>query len=186
MKGLIFLGILVITLIGCSHSTEPPLSVPFTAKSKLNSINSLAQSYKKGVQLMSVSSPSVSSEGQAESWRYSYCCADTVTPPKLYWFHADAKGVGFDSISLMGVGTAIITHAWFNSDSAMLISEENGGAKFRSDNPDYVITASLGEPLAPNPSTYWYIDYYSSSDKSKSVLFIIDANTGAVRTYGPD
>lgn len=186
MRGLFVLCIFPLAMIGCPHSTEPPLVVPFTAKSTLDDVNSLARSYKQGLRLVSVSSHDVSSEGIAETWQYAYHYPDTTMPPKLYWFHADANGVGFDSISLMGVGPAIITLPWFNSDSALLIAEQNGGSRFRTDNPDYHITASVGEPVVPNPTTYWTINYYSGSDSNKFLLFIIDANTGEVTTYGPD
>ncbi len=186
MKHLILPCILALALIGCSHSTEPPLSIPSTAKSKLDDIDSLAQTFKQGMRLMSVSSRNVNSGGGASTWQYAYVYPDTTMPPKLYWFHADADGVGFDSISLMGLGSAVITSLWFNRDSALLIAEQNGGAKFRSDNTDYVIVASVGEPLVPDLRTYWNVSYYSNSDNNRFLMFRIDAGTGVVKTYGPD
>jgi len=136
--------------------------------------------------LISVVGKSVSFDGKAATWQYVYHYPDTIVPPKLYWFHADANGVAFDSISLMGVGSAVITHAWFNSDSAMLIAEQNGGSQFRNNNTNYVIMASVGEPVVPNPTTYWHVSYYSNNDNNKFLLLNIDANTGTVKTYGPD
>ena len=186
MRNLSLLCVLSMALFGCSHSTEPPLAVPFTAKSKLDAANSLAQSHKQGLRLMSVVTKSAGFKGEAATWQYAYHYPDTIIPPKLYWFHADANGVGFDSVGLMGVGSAVITHSWFNSDSALFIAEQNGGSQFRSNNPTYVISASVGEPVVPNPTTFWWVYYYPSNDNSKFLLFTIDANTGTVKTYVPD
>ena len=186
MRSLTFLSILGIILIGCSHSTEPPLTVPVTAAAGLTDVNLLAQSYNKGLRFMSVMSNNVNLDGLSVTWQYTYYYPDTTIPPKLYWFHANSIGVAFDSTSLMGVGSAVITHTWFNSDLAMHIAEQNGGSQFRSNNPNYVIAASVGEPVVPNPTTYWNIGYYSNNDKTKFLLLRIDANTGEVKTYGSD
>ena len=186
MKGVALLGIIALTSGGCTHSTEPPLAVPFTATAMLADVNSLAQSHKDGLLLMSVGSKNVSFEGKSSTWQYAYFFPDTAVPPKLYWFHASSGGAAFDSTSLIGVGSVVITHSWSDSDSALLIAEQNGGSQFRTNNPSYVISASVGEPDVPNPTTYWDISYYSSNDNTKFLLFRIDANTGAAKTYRPD
>lgn len=77
-------------------------------------------------------------------------------------------------------GNAIITHDWFDSDKAVEIAEENGGKTFRNENPEYIIEASLSEPLVPNTSTIWYIEYRSIVNASNNLLLGIDANTGEV------
>ena len=186
MKCLTLLYVLTLALMGCNHSTEPSLAVPITAKSKLGDVDSYAGSHKQGLRLMSVLGGPVNLNGEAATWTYVYSYPDTTLPQKLYWFHCDANHVGFDSVSQTGLGFAMITLPWFNSDSAILIAEQNGGSKFRSDNPDYSITAYVVQSLVANPTTYWQVGYYSTNNISKFIMITIDANTGALATHGAD
>ncbi len=80
----------------------------------------------------------------------------------------------------MQVGSATITNHWRDNDSAIYIAEVNGGSDFRKNYPDFSISAVLGQPLVPNPSTDWWITYRCMSKPSKSLLVGIDACPGSV------
>ena len=186
MKASVLFCILGIVLFGCSESPvgpDPP-AAPNTAASLFPDVNLLAKSYNKGLRLLTVSSTQVYVDGASGVWHYQY--VDTTAPFETYWFHANSSGIGFDSNSTFAVGVAPITHGWFNSDSAMHIAERNGGSQFRTDNPNYTITAGLGEPVAPDRTTTWWITYRSADDHSVSLLLGIDATTGAVNLKYPE
>lgn len=72
MIGSSFLCVLTVFVVGCSHSTEPPLALPFTAKENLNDANLLGQSYRHGLRLVSVFTENVTVEGVAPTWQYLY------------------------------------------------------------------------------------------------------------------
>ena len=156
---------------------------PNTAKDKFAELNSLAQSYNNGLRLMTVLSQDVKSDGTSDLWQYVY--AGGALLQTSYWFHSGQGGIAFDSTSVTGVGAAAITHHWCNSDSAMFIAERNGGSQFRNQNPHYMITAGVGEPVVPNPTTTWWITYVSKDDRSRSLSLGIDANTGVITLKYP-
>jgi hypothetical protein len=187
MKASILLCILGTVLLGCTENSpvgpDPP-AAPITAAARFADVNSLASSYKKGLRLLTVSSTELSTDGFSAVWHFQY--VDTTAPYATYWFHAISSGVGFDSNATLAVGIAPITHGWFNSDSAMRIAERNGGFQFRSDNPNCMITAGLGEPVVPDPATTWWITYRSADDHSVSLLLGIDATTGAISLKYPE
>jgi len=181
MKTSIMFCLLGILWFGCSHSSvgpNPNLTAN-TAKYKLPEVNSLAQSYGKGLRLMLASSENVNPDGTSDTWSFQY--SDTSMSPESYWFHCKSNVVGFDSTSPTGVGTGFIDNrSWFNSDSALGIAERNGGSQFRAQNPRYTIVASVGIPVVPNPTTQWYIAYQSTENPATRLLMWIDANTGQV------
>ncbi len=184
MKTAIIICFLGILCFGCNHNSVGPAVnwAPNTAAEKLGEVDALAQSYGKGLRLMSVMSEDVNPDGTSELWQYQY--VDGSMPPSAYWFHSTSSTVVCDSNSAVGVGSAVITHTWFNSDSGLSIAERNGGSQFRSANPHYTISASVGEPVVPNPTTTWWITYRSKDDNTELVMFTIDANTGQTKTYG--
>ena len=180
MKTSIMFCLVGILCYGCSHSSVGPNPNPVsnTAKYKLADANSLAESYNKGLRLMLVVSNTVSSNGSSDNWQFQY--SDTAMPPTSYWFHCKNGVVGFDSTCPTGVGTGFIDHkSWFNSDSAFDIAAENGGSQFIAQNPHYTIVASVGIPVAPNPTTQWYIAY-QATDNPNILRMRIDASTGQV------
>ncbi len=180
MKTSIVFCSLVILLFGCSRNSVGPSPSPAsnTAKYNLVDANSIAQSYGKGLRLVIVMGHQVNIDGTSSEWQYVY--TDTAMPHTTYWFHAGASGVVFDSTTATLIGSGIIYQTWFNSDSALTIAEGNGGSQFRTQNPHYTIVASVGEPVVPNPKSYWYITYRSTDDQSKLLALSIDANSGAV------
>ncbi len=99
----------------------------------------------------------------------------------------DSTGVSLLRVSAMSVGSGLISGRWFDSDSALLFSERNGGALFRQKYLNCYINASVGEPVVPNPATTWWIRYYSPRDTTvASLLLGIDATTGAVTMKYPE
>ena len=63
----------------------------------------------------------------------------------------------------------------------MQITENNGGYDFRIKNNEHKIEIKLEEPLGHNVPTYWYVTYYSKSDSTIKLSFIIDATTGKIK-----
>lgn len=173
-----------ILLSGCSHNPvgPGPSPAPNTSKYELGYVNSLAESYGKGLRLMIVVSHQVKIDGTSGRWQYVF--ADSAAPHSTYWFHADSGGVVLDSIGAALIGSGIISQNWFNSDSALSIAEQHGGSQFRAQNPHYTIAASLGEPVLPNPKAYWHVAYQSTDSASKILELSIDATGGqAVPVY---
>lgn len=185
MRTLIIVGLLSILLAGCKHDSVGPTPnpTPITATEKLSGVQSAAQLYRKGLRLMTIQSKDVKPDGTSELWQYQY--VDTSMPPSAYWFHATSSTVVFDSNSPVGFGSAIITHRWFDSDSALSIAEQNGGTQCRSSHPHYTIEAFVGEPVVPKSTTGWWITYRFKDDNSKLLILGIDANTGTVTIIYP-
>jgi hypothetical protein len=193
MRMLILICVLCIALFGCNkNSTGPELqSEPITATAKLSAIDSLAQSFNKGLRLMIVMSTEIDTNGASAVWQYAY--TDNAASPSMYWFHASSDKVVHDSTSTPVFGVVIITHNWFNSDSALHIAERNGGSQFRSTNPNHIIGATLSQspniivgPRVMYSATCWYIYYSSNDDYTKSLTVGIDASTGEVEFFGTD
>ncbi len=181
MKTTMMVCLLSVLWFGCSHNPIAPNANPEqnTARYKLRIMDSLAQSYSKGLQLMLVVSDNVKPNGSSDTWEFQY--SDTAMPSTSYWFHCKDGVVGFDSTSPTGVGTGYIDDTnWFNSDSALSIAAQNGGSQFIVQNPHYTITASVGIPVVPNPTTQWYISYQSSDNPANVLRMRIDASSGQV------
>lgn len=184
MKRSVMLCFIGILFFGCSNNSVGTGNnpVPNTAKYKLADVNSLAESYAKGLRLMIVVSHQVLVDGTSNQWQYVF--ADTAMPDSTYWFHATTGGVVLDSVSRALIGPGVIYSYWFNSDSALSIAEQNGGSQFRAQNPHYTIAASLGQPVVPNPRAYWHVTYQSTDSPSNILELSIDAITGkAVAVY---
>ena len=178
MKNAIVILFFSLLLYACKdNSTDSSLSSQFiTASQRNGAVNTYANSYHAGLRLLSISTTNIGTDGKASQW--SYCYVDTsLGEHPTYYFHATANEVFFDSTAPLLIGPSIITLRWFDSDSALVFAELNGGAQYRTLNPNTTITASLGQSLSPNPVTSWRIIYQSSSI---ALGLIIDANTGTV------
>lgn len=184
MRILILALLLGSTFVGCSHASGPPSESPDlgTAASEFSSVDSLARSINGSLRLVMVASSRVSPDGFSRVWIYAY--EDIADYSGSYWFHADLKGIKFDSISGLQFSASVITHKWCNSDSAMHVAEREGGADYREENPCCTMTASLGELAIPNAATRWWI-IYNSCKNPMHLLFAIDACTGQVILQGP-
>ena len=183
-SGISFLAVAIL-LTGCNQATDHSPVVPnaITAAAYRSQVDALARSYGRGLLLVSVASESVDPQGRASKWAFEY--ADTAQPRKAYWFHVDSTGIGLDRISPMPVGAALISGKWFDSDSALAFAEQAGGELFRERNPGCHITASVGEPVVPDPATTWWIRYVSVDGAVATLLLGIDAATGAVNLVYP-
>ena len=186
MKAQIFILALLLIMEGCNRdSVNNPLieGNRITAAYNSSKVESLAAQYSDGLLLMSVQSENLDYDGFASKWRFRYSSAGIAVD---YYFHTSAKEVYYDSISTMKlVGSGFIVHQWFDSDQALKIAEESGGRDFRRKNSQYIIEASLGEPVVPNSTAIWYITYRSKSDDTKALALSIDANTGKVISKYP-
>jgi len=153
-----------------------------TAAYNLRVVDSLAETYSEGLQLLSIRSKNVAFDGYSQKWCFIYSSGGIAFN---YYFHTTANEVIFDSTSSKNIGSAFISHQWFESNEALRIAEKNGGKDFRMKNPEYTIEASLGEPNVPNSTTFWYITYLSKLDSTKSLMLGIDANTRGVTLKYP-
>lgn len=167
--------------MGCNGSTnEAPVEAEgeITAAYRIADVNSLTRAVNKGLLLMNVWSEEVNPDGTSERWCYEYVATTLSTLPEpTYYFHATYSTVEFDSNSTLKCCEGIISHKWINSSVALYIAEKNGGSQFRSQNPHYTIRAGVGEPVVPDPKTYWYITYRSKEDRTKLLSLTIDANS---------
>jgi hypothetical protein len=142
-----------------------------TAAHSLRAVDSVAMLTHPGLRLMGVVSRNVNADGTAEQWQYRY--VDSNLPTNSYWFHATSSGVKFDSIGATGLGSAVITQPWIDSDDALRMAElYNGGMQFREQNPQCTITASLGEPVVPHPQITWHIAYQSTVSDARLYLSV--------------
>ena len=182
MKTSIIIYLIGFCCIGCNRSSVEPVpnQVPAlnTAAYKWGEVYSLAESYRKGLQLISVWSQDVHLDGTSGIWNYTY--SDSLFPPTSYCFHSTSGIVKFDSTCPTGTGAGFISNNWINSDLVLFIAEQNGGTQFRTQNPNYTIAASVGVPVVPDPKTCWYITYQSIDNKANYLLQRIDANSGVV------
>ena len=180
MKTAIIICLFGTLWFGCNHSSVGPEPGPVanTATYRLSDVNSLAASYGKGLRLMTVISSNVNIDGSSATWQYSY--VDILMPQTSYWFHCSSDRVQFDSTSSTGVGSAIISETWINSDSAMYFADQNLGSQFRAANPHHTIVAYLSEPLVPNPTAFWFVTYRSNDDQSKFLALRVNAHSGEV------
>jgi hypothetical protein len=165
--------------VGCDQGHDASIRGGITAAYYFRAVDSFADSYDKGLRLQTIRSDDVHWDGTSQTWYYDYV-ATTETPPITYCLHSTSTAIAFDSTSSLKIGAAVVTHGWFDSDVALMVAEKNGGSDFRAHNPGYTISAALGEPVVPSPTTYWYITYRSEADRSRFLTMTIDANTGAV------
>ena len=146
-----------------------------TAAFMVAHVESVALTKAQEAHLILVRSSSVRVDGTSSMWQYEY-----VGPlASTLWFRAGYNIVVYDSASSAGVGVAVITYHWIDSNIALRIAETHGGSDFRARNPDYSISASLVQPVVPNASTYWYVTYRSSNINDR-VEITIDAANGKV------
>ena len=185
MKTYIFVLASLIIIGGCNKdSIQNPLikGNRITAAYNHSKVESLAAQYSEGLLMTSIQSDNLDYNGYASKWCFRYSSAGIAVD---YYFHTTAKEVKYDSTSKRLIGSGFISNKWFDIDEALKIAEKNGGKDFRNKNSQYIIEASLGEPVAPNPITIWYITYRSKTDDTKSLSLAIDANSGEIVSKYP-
>jgi hypothetical protein len=140
----------------------------FVANHNIVIVDSLMRTIDSTTRLHSISSDSVLIDGTSTSWNFMY----KGYPPQQvytinYFLHTTFSSAIYDSSSsTILFGGESISKPWFNSDSALVLAEEQGGKVFRINNPHYKITAKLAEPLVPNATPWWYINYKSIDNPS--------------------
>ncbi len=178
MKNIIIILIFSLFLYACKDNStkSSPSSQVITANQRNSAVTAYANSYNAGLSLLNISTKSIGTDGKASQW--SYCYVDTsLGGHPIYYFHATANEVGFDSTAQLLDGRSVITLRWFDSDSALIFAELNSGSQYRTENPNTTIAASLGQSLSPNPVASWWIIYQGGP----IVLGLrIDANTGTL------
>ena len=180
----IFSSIFLISflLLGCDSVTQNNLGDKIAVADRYNEIISLAnpKNESNGLILESIKSDNVEMDGTSNKWTYSFTSGGIAV---TYYYHATSESVAFDSISkfVKLPRTQLISHNWMNSTNAIKIAENNGGEFFRLKNNKYNIETKLEEPLGYNKPTYWYITYYSKSDITIRMSFVIDATTGEIK-----
>ncbi len=180
-------AVLILSLtMGACTLQDSPSGAPIESRDNISAsyrllqVEALARSLDSTSKLITVWSSNVFNNGYAVSWSFRY--GSSVPPVTYYYFTATFDSLRFDSMSTRGiVGAAFITHAWINSIPATQFAESNGGTVFRSANPLCWVSASLGEPVVPNPSTYWYFTYQSKTEHDRHLYITIDATTGEIK-----
>jgi hypothetical protein len=130
--------------------------------------------------LLLIKSDSVLINGTSYSWkyRYSYFTEDNKSS---YFFHTTKDSAIFDSLNnSILIGAASIKKPFVDSDSALVLAENQGGKEFRDSHPNCKITASLGESLVPNSTPRWYIYYISIDDPSEKLFINLDATENSI------
>ncbi len=122
----------------------------------------------------------ISLDGTCTSWYYWYMSTGPTLPPTHFYLHTVGDSVIFDSSStyfpLNQLEFTWITKPWFDSDSAIVVAEQNGGAQFRMVHPSAGIVGTLLEPLNPNfwwP--HWRLWYLALDSTGEVLVFNIDA-----------
>jgi hypothetical protein len=147
----------------------------FLASHNKNTVDSLARTIDDRARLFEVSTDSCLVDGTSRSWVYMYCSSDSSVTIS-YFLHTTVDGVEYDSSNHLSlIGARWITRPWIDSDSALALSEDRGGATFRILNPHYNIKAVLGEALVPQSFPSWYIRYASLDIPSLHIAFLFDA-----------
>ena len=178
MKNILFI-VLSITLQCCFGSSA--LGQTFVASHNKSKVDSLANSEDATAQLLTINGDSVLVNGTSASWSYCY------RGSQYYYFHTTLATAIFDSASsILPIGITTISMPWYDSDSALALAEGQGGTNFRTTNAHYTITASLGEPLVPNSTPRWYINYRSTDNASNSLLINLDAADSTLSGIGRD
>jgi hypothetical protein len=183
MKSSIFILLLCLLFLCCSKSGSPfPAALDgangMTAHFKLNAVEQLARASDSTLQLVSVGTNAMNTNGTSRSWSFTY--ARTALPVKMYFFTATFDSVILDSISSrILTGAGVITQEWINSSVAAELAENHGGKLFRQDNPDCPIQAKLGQAVVPSPFIAWYITYRSGVQAAIYRTFNIDAHITA-------
>ena len=176
MRNTIVIMILSLAVYACKNDSVSlsPSSQLITANERNSALSAYVNSYHAGLRLLNVSTKNINSSGRALTW--SYCFVDTsVGTHPTYYFHATLGDIGFDSTGQLVPGPSVITLRWCDSDSAVIVSEQSGGANYRNQNPNGTMTAYLGQIVNPNPVVTWRIIYQGGPI---GLGLIIDASTG--------
>ena len=145
-------------------------------------VDSVMTTIDSRARLVQIRSDSCLGNGSSRSWTYKYRFADTDTLTN-YFFHTTLSGAVFDSSnSFRTTGDAFVTLPWIDSDSALTLAEERGGATFRTVHPNSSISASLGQAVVPNGHPLWYVLYDPHDTMVSKLAIQVDATDTALAT----
>lgn len=178
MKFTIALTALLLFSFSCpSRITQPTDNDgTFTAADRLSSVVAYVQAIYPDAQLLRVSSSFVDTTGKALQWNYWFI--DPSGPQPLHYFHATTSQITYDSSSQLPVGPGAITSYWFDSDSAFIFAQRYVGSQYCTANPEFSVTASLGQSMTPDAHAVWTVLYHSSTMITNGIF--IDGSTGAL------
>ena len=150
-----------------------------TARQILPRVDSIAQSYRSGVQLGSITGDAVDTSGRAVLWTYIYFWLDTsrFLNSIEYYFVGQKDSVKFDHTHALGAGPMVLFQPWMDSDSAVLFGQRYLGTAIRKRYPSCSLNASVSQEPAPPFLGEWWIDYHCP-DSMRTV--VIDATSGAL------
>jgi hypothetical protein len=115
--------------------------------------------------------------GKSNLWILFYQYFDTVDfkNSKTYYFKGKDGQISMDSCKGPICGLSAIYASWIDSDSAMSIAEQSGGAAIRKQYPSCIIKARLYGWDAPPFYTEWKIEYVCPDSVR---TYRIDAHSG--------
>ncbi len=191
MKNIFVALIISLLIFGCSKDTNiidntTESYTPNTAHFNFAVVEKQAKTLDGNSRLITIFTKNVKVDGTADSWKYIYdSLPDTNYKIRYYYLSTYLNSVNCDSIitNKIMVGGAPISKNWMNSDKALEIAENNGGNEFRLQNPDCLISVSLGEALIPESSPNWCIYYSSKNNGGKRLWININAVNGSFRIF---
>ena len=159
-------------------------SQSITAKYNKHIVDSLMNTINPNAKLHWLTSDSVLINGTSLLWnyQYGYFSEDTHTN---YFLHTTFDSAIYDSLNhLAPLGIMYIDSLWIDSDSALVLAENQGGIEFRNNHTNFKIIASLGKPLVPNSTNRWYINYISLDDPLDKLFINLDATEDTISNIG--
>ncbi len=189
MRKIIFTVFALLIISGCNKDPLLPIDENkanhITAKYSMPSVNRFIKNYDiEKYYLTYIRSKNVDFKGYSNSWKYEYLkgAEGNLFTWNLY-LSSYYSYVKLDSALTKKIlfGGSIITQEWVDSDKALEVAEQNGGSKFRSDYPDYTISAELHETLIIHNYTTWIITYSSKKLPLVTKYFAIDAVSGMLK-----
>jgi hypothetical protein len=119
--------------------------------------------------------------GSSSLWLIRYQYVDNVNykNSRIYYLKGKDGQISIDSSGSMLVGLFVIYDWWMDSDSAINLAEQKGGALIRKQYPSCFVKASLWGHSMPPFTTEWEIDYVCP-DGIRSIH--LDAQSGNLIT----
>ncbi len=156
---------------GVEYGTPMSVKVEHTARFYYPAADSIARSLLADPCLIKIRNENVDLFGGADSWDYAYQNLKIS-------FNADTTII--DTTYGEWTGSSCVTNGWFDSDSAILIAEQNGGAQFHQFYPNSKIILDLGSDSGSPWWTEWQIQYCSKSDSNRKLIIGVNALTGEI------
>ena len=111
--------------------------------------------------------------------KYQYNDAVNIRNSKIFYLKGKDGQISLDSSGSMLMGLVVIYDWWMDSDSALSLAEQKGGASIRKQHPSCSVNTMLFGWDMPPFNTEWKIDYICS-DSIRTIH--IDAHSGSLIT----